>query len=386
MTQRYSARDMLERLVSFPTVSRDTNLPLIDFVEEYLADLGIASVRTPDETGQKASLHAIVGPEVEGGVILSGHTDVVPIDGQDWSSDPFTLTERDGKLYGRGTCDMKGWLALSLAAVPRMLESDLKRPAILAFSYDEEVGCLGAPPMIARIASELPQAAACIVGEPSMMKIVDGHKGIAGLQVDVRGFEVHSSLVHTGVSAIMTAARLITWLHEQMARNAATALPENAAYEPPFTTLHSGMISGGTAHNITAKDCRFSVDIRAVPNEPVADWVARFRAEAATVEAEIQAIRPEAKITVTERTTAPGLVPEEDGAAEALVRRLTGENATGKVAYATEGGQFQDGGFSTVICGPGSIEQAHQPDEYLSVEQLAAGEAFMEKLVAELAR
>ncbi len=386
MTQRYSAREMLERLVSFPTVSRDTNLPLIDFVESYLADLGVASVRTPDETGQKASLHAIVGPQVEGGVILSGHTDVVPIDGQDWSSDPFTLTERDGRLYGRGTCDMKGWLALSLAAVPQMLESGLKRPAILALSYDEEVGCLGAPPMIARIAAELPQAAACIVGEPSMMKIVDGHKGIAGLEVHVRGFEVHSSLVHTGVSAVMTAARLITWLHGEMARNAAGALPENAAYEPPFTTLHSGMISGGTAHNITAKDCRFTVDIRAVPNEPVADWVARFRAEAARVEAEIQAIRHEAKITVTERTTAPGLVPEDDGAAEALVRRLTGENATGKVAYATEGGQFQDGGFSTVICGPGSIEQAHQPDEYLSLDQLAAGEVFMEKLVTELAR
>ncbi|WP_316012958.1 acetylornithine deacetylase [Roseobacter sp. HKCCA0434] len=383
MPDRYTAQEMLARLVAFPSVSRDSNLPLIDFVEDYLAGHGVTAIRTPDATGTKASLHALIGPEVAGGVILSGHTDVVPVDGQDWTTDPWTLTERDGRLYGRGTCDMKGFIALALAAVPDMLAADLKRPILLALSYDEEIGCLGAPPMIARIAAELPPAAACIVGEPSLMKIVSGHKGSVGFEVHVRGFEVHSSLVHTGVSAVMTAARLITWMHDTMAENRRNA-PEGTGFEPAWTTLHSGVIHGGTAHNITAKDCRFTADIRVAPHESVDDWDTRFRAEAARLEAEIQAIRPEAGIDVHLRGRVPGLQPEPDGPAEALVRRLTGDNASGRVSYGTEGGQFQEGGFSAVICGPGSIEQAHQPDEYLATSQLAEGERFMQRLIAEL--
>ena len=383
MADHYTARQMLERLVAIPTISSDSNLPLIDFVADYLTQHGVETHRTYDDTGTKASLHALIGPPVAGGVILSGHTDVVPVEGQDWTSDPFTLTERNGKLYGRGTCDMKGFLATALAAVPEMLNANLTHPIMLALSYDEEVGCLGAPPMIDRITAELPAARACIVGEPSMMKLVDGHKGSIGLNVHVHGFEVHSSLVHTGVSAVMTAARLITWMHDTMQANRAAA-PSDTGFEPPWTTLHAGVIHGGTAHNITAKDCTFVIDIRVAPHESVDEWEDRFRAKAAELEAEIQQIRPEASIQIERRGRVPGLLPETDGAAEALVRRLTGDNSTEKVSYGTEGGQFQERGVSTVICGPGSIEQAHQPDEFLSLEQLAEGERFIARLIAEL--
>ena len=383
MPQRFTPREMLERLVSFPTVSRDSNLPLIDFVEDYLASHGVACRRVPDATGTKASLHALIGPAVAGGVVLSGHTDVVPVDGQDWSTDPWTLTERDGRLYGRGTCDMKGFLAIALAAVPDLLAAPLARPAILALSYDEEVGCLGAPPMIERIVADLPLPSACIVGEPSMMRLVDGHKGSVGLSVHVRGFEVHSSLVHTGVSAVMTAARLIGWMHDTMQDNRAAA-PEGTGFEPPFTTLHSGVIHGGTAHNITAKDCEFTVDIRVAPHESVDEWEDRFRARAAELEAEVRTIRPEASIEIIRRGRVPGLMPEPGGAADRLIRRLTGDNGSAKVSYGTEGGQFQERGVSTAICGPGSIEQAHQPDEYLSVAQLEEGTRFMARLIDDL--
>ena len=383
MAQTYTAREMLERLVSIPTVSRDSNLPLIDFVADYLSSHGIESHKTFDDTGAKASLHALIGPSVEGGVILSGHTDVVPTDGQDWTTDPFTVVERDGKLFGRGTCDMKGFLATALAAVPQMQQANLTRPIMLALSYDEEIGCIGAPPMIDRMAAEMPAAMACIVGEPSMMKLVDGHKGSVGFNVHVHGFEVHSSLVHTGVSAVMTAARLVTWMHDTMEQNRADA-PDDSGFEPPWTTLHAGIMNGGTAHNITAKDCQFVVDIRVAPHESVDVWDDRFRAKAAELEAEIQAIRPEASIQIERRGRVPGLLPETEGAAEALVRRLTGDNSSNKVSYGTEGGQFQERGISTVICGPGSIEQAHQPDEFLSLEQLAEGEKLIARLIDDL--
>ncbi|MEL6793439.1 MAG: M20/M25/M40 family metallo-hydrolase, partial [Pseudomonadota bacterium] len=230
---------MLEKLVGFPTVSRDSNLPLIDFAEEYLESHGVKCRRVYDTTGQKANLYALVGPEVEGGVILSGHTDVVPVDGQEWDTDPFTVVEKDGKLFGRGTCDMKGFDALALALVPDMLAADLKKPIQIALSYDEEVGCIGAPFMIDEMAKTLPKAAACIVGEPSMMKVVTEHKGSVGIITKVHGFEVHSSLMHEGVSAVMTAARLITWLWERTQENIANADPASP-FHPPFTTCHCG--------------------------------------------------------------------------------------------------------------------------------------------------
>ena len=385
MTARLSPRQILDHLVAFPTVSRDSNLPLIDWVEEYLESHGVTAHRVWNEDRTKASLYAHIGPEVAGGVILSGHSDVVPVDGQAWSSDPWTVTERGGRLYGRGTCDMKGFVALALAAVPLALAADLKRPLQLALSYDEELGCTGAPPMIAEMARSLPRAAAVIVGEPSRFSVVTGHKGGTGLKVHVQGFEVHSSLIHTGVSAIMAAAPLIDFANRMNAANAArppTALAQ--LFDPPWTTLHVGMIQGGTAHNITAADCRFSCEFRVVPGEDIEDWVAAFEGQVAQATAVMQAIRPETGITLDRFFAVPPLRPETDGAAEALVRRLTGDNATHVVSYGTEAGQFQAEGYSAVVCGPGDIAQAHQPDEYLEISEFDAGWSFMQRLVASL--
>lgn len=375
---------MLAKLVSFPTVSSSSNLPLIDFVEDYLTSHGIQSHRVPDETGEKASLYAQIGPNVPGGAVLSGHTDVVPVAGQNWSTDPWEVVERDGRLYGRGTCDMKGFNAIGLALVPEMLKAGLKRPIQIALSYDEEVGCKGAPPMIAKIAAHLPRAATTFVGEPTMMKVVTGHKGSAGLETHVRGFEVHSSLVHTGVSAIMVAARLITWHSDRMAENAAQAAPD-CPYVPPYTTLHVGIIKGGTAHNITAKNCAFPSDFRVLPEENIRGWIDRYRVYAAELEVQMRNISPDASITITDAIVS-GCLPEPDGVAETLARALSGDNATNVVSYGTEAGQFQEGGYSTVICGPGSIEQAHQADEFISLAQLNEGEAFVRRLIGHLSQ
>ncbi len=386
MAMKLSPREMLEKLVSFPSVSDVSNLPIIDFIEEYLSSHGVQSHRVYDATGQKANLYASIGPEVAGGVILSGHTDVVPVVGQDWDTDPFTVVEKDGRLYGRGTCDMKGFDALALAHVPHMLKAGLKRPIQIAMSYDEEVGCLGAPFMIDEMRKHMPKAAAVIVGEPSMMKVVTGHKGSAGMTTDVHGFEIHSSLMHEGVSAVMTAARLIEWLRLRFEENqAATPNVTDAPFIPPFTTLHVGVVQGGTAGNITAKDCRFVTDIRCPPSQDPMDWLGRYMAFVAKVEAEIQAVRCEAKITVTPHMANPALRPETDGAAEALARALTGDNGTHVVSYGTEAGQFQARDYSTIVCGPGSIEQAHQPNEYISVEQYEAGAGFIKRLISHLA-
>jgi acetylornithine deacetylase len=382
-----TARQLMDRLVAFPTVSRESNLELVDFVQEYLAGFGIESIRVPNDDGTKAALYAHVGPAVDGGVVLSGHTDVVPVDGQAWDTDPFTVTEQDGRLYGRGTCDMKGFDALALWAMGQAATRGIKRPLQIALSYDEEVGCTGAPPMIDHMVSHgLPRADTVLVGEPSMMKIVTSHKGAVGYRIHVRGFEVHSSLAPTGVSAIMMGARLIDWANQVNAENAAATPTELAAqFFPPYTTLHVGTISGGTANNITARDCRFVMDFRLVPGEDIARWETRLHAKIAEIEGDMQAVRPETFITAEKFFHVPSLVPEKDGSAENLVRRLTGENASSVVSYGTEAGQFQDRGYSAVICGPGDIAQAHQPNEYVSTDQFQQGQAFMARLVDLLA-
>jgi acetylornithine deacetylase len=381
------ARDLMEKLIAFPTVSTESNLALIDFVESYLADLGVASTRVPDATGQKASLYAHIGPQVAGGVVLSGHTDVVPVAGQAWDTDPFTVTEKDGKLYGRGTCDMKGFDALALSAVPLALERGIKRPLQIALSYDEEIGCLGAPPMIDHMVSHgMPRADTVIVGEPSMMQVVTGHKGGIGWDMHFRGFEVHSSIAYQGVSAIMMAAKMIEWCNKVNAETAA-ATPSAlvAAFDPPYTGLHVGTIHGGTANNITAKDCYFNVNIRLVPGDDVRVWEARVLAKVAELEAEMKAVRPEAGITAAQNFELTGLVPESMGKAEEIARRLTGDNATHVVSYGTEAGQFQERGYSAVVCGPGDIAQAHQPNEFITIDQFQQGEAFIARLVEALA-
>ena len=376
-------RSLMTKLISFPTVSRDSNLELIGFVEEYLASHGIPSTRVPDPSGQKAALYAHVGPQVDGGVVLSGHTDVVPVDGQAWDTDPFTVVEKDGKLFGRGTCDMKGFDAMAIWAMVDAKKRGITRPLQLALSYDEEIGCTGAPPMIdAMVASGMPRASAAIIGEPSMMKVVTGHKGGIGFDVHMHGFEVHSSLLHTGVNAIMFGSKLIDWCNEMNAANAAkTPLEMDEGFVPPYTTLHVGMITGGTAHNITAKDCNFVLTFRTVPGEPGEVWVKAFEEKVTEIEAEMQAIHPDTGIDYARKFDVPGLKPEIDGPAEELVRMITGDNAVNVVSYGTEAGQFQERGYSAVICGPGDIAQAHQPNEFITLEQVAAGEAFMERLL-----
>ncbi|WP_298842203.1 acetylornithine deacetylase [uncultured Roseobacter sp.] len=385
MTDRLSPLEIMQKLVSFPTVSRDTNLPLIDWVEEYLGSHGITSHRynKPDEP--KAALFAHVGPWEEGAIVLSGHTDVVPVEGQPWDTDPFEVVEFEDRYAGRGTCDMKGFDALAVWALVEAQYAPLKRPLQLALSFDEEIGCTGAPPMIEAMQPVLPKGAAVIVGEPSMMQAVSGHKGGTGFDTHVQGFEVHSSILDRGVNAVMYGAKLIDWANDINAANR-DAEPGvlASAFDPPYTTAHVGMIQGGTAHNITAKDCRFAMDFRVVPGEDKAIWEKRYRDRVAEVEAMMQAVVPETRIHVTPRFDVPALAPEEAGAAEELVRRITGDNASHVVSYGTEAGQFQEAGYSAVICGPGDIAQAHQPNEFITKEQFQAGHRFMERLIGTL--
>ena len=304
---------MIEKLVGFPTVSCDSNLPLIDFVRAYLAGWGIESNLVYNEEKTKANLYATVGPNVEGGIVLSGHTDVVPVEGQAWSTDPFTVVEKNNRLYGRGTADMKSFSAIGLSLVPEMLKADLKRPIHFALSYDEEVACLGAPFMIEAMGKTVPAPHGVIVGEPTEMKTVSAHKAILDVITRVKGHEVHSSLIHTGVSAVMVAARLITWWEDRMLEGAKKA-DEGSLFDPPYTTFHCGQIDGGTAHNITAKDCWFVTDIRAVPTETPHEHLAAYEKHLAeTVLPAMRAIHPETDIQLEVVADVPGLRPEDNG-------------------------------------------------------------------------
>ena len=380
--QSLTARQLLDRLVGFPTVSRASNLALVDWLEGYLTDQGIRCFRHWNEDRQKAALIAHAGPWKEGAVVLSGHSDVVPVDGQTWTTDPWIVNERDGRLYGRGTCDMKGFNALAVWALVEAQSRGVTRPLQLALSYDEEIGCTGAPPMIRTMQEVVPKGSAAIIGEPSRMSVITGHKGGTGYHVHMKGFEVHSSLLPYGVSAIMEGARLIQWVNDQNAVIQSHGPGRlAAAFDPPFTTLHVGMIEGGTAHNITAADCRFAVEMRVVPGEDIAAWETRFEAKAAGLRAAMQSVRPEADVILDRFFGVPALIPEPDGEAEALARRLTGANTTGVVSYGTEAGQFQEAGYSAVVCGPGDIAQAHQPDEFLELSDFEAAHRFMERLL-----
>ncbi|WP_259780710.1 acetylornithine deacetylase [Aestuariispira ectoiniformans] len=380
-----NAIDMIGKLVSFDTVSRHSNLELIHYVRDYLAEYGVESTLVFNDDKSKANLYATVGPKVEGGVVLSGHTDVVPVDGQPWSTDPFTVVEKDGKLYGRGTADMKAFSAIGLSLVPEMLKKGLKKPIHFALSYDEEVGCVGAPRMIREMADHLPKPRAVVVGEPTNMEIVNAHKGVNGFQTTVIGHEAHSSQVHRGVSAVMTAAKLIEFLRGIMDEFKASADPANG-FEPPYTTVHVGVVNGGTAMNIISRECTFVWDVRNLPWDNPKDVLAKFEAYCAELLPEMQAIAPECSITTVATSAAPGLKPEESGAAEELCRLLSGQNSISVVPYGTEAGQFQEVGFSTVVCGPGSIDQAHQPDEFIKISQVEEGEAFLRKLIDHLAQ
>ncbi len=380
------ATAILADLIAIDTTSRESNLALIDYVERHLGGFGVAGRRVFNADGSKANLYATVGPMEPGGVVLSGHSDVVPVDGQPWTSDPWRLTRRGDRLLGRGTCDMKGFLALSLALAPHVARRGMVRPLHLAISYDEEVGCLGAPSMIAKIARELPSPAAVVVGEPTEMVVVSGHKGIATWNVTVTGHEAHSSLIHLGASANMVAVRLMQQLADLADRLAGEGDP-HGPFCPHHATLTIGQMNGGTAVNILARECRFAFDLRTLPGQEPEAILAPFFATCEAADAELRARFPEAGVRVERRSRTPSFAPEADGAAERLARRWAGDNGPARaVPYAAEAGQFQGAGFSTVICGPGSIAQAHQPDEYIEVQQIKRGAAFMLRLADDLIR
>ena len=374
---------MTEKLVGFNTVSRESNLPLIDFVQNLLGDQGIDSRRVPSADGKKSNLLATIGPNTEGGVVLSGHTDVVPVDGEDWTSDPFGLERRGDRLYGRGTCDMKGFIAIALALVPEMQQ--LRKPVHLALSYDEEIGCLGAPDMIDVIQREFPRPQGVIVGEPTRMGAVTGHKGIVALRTTVRGYEAHSSLTHQGVSAVMTAARLVSHL-ESVAEGLAATTPADNGFEPHFTTVHVGVIHGGTALNIISGECQFTWDIRNIPEEDPQVLIDQFETFCREEVLPGMRARHEGCGIDTQVFARCPAFDDTESSMLSLVQSLTGRFDTDRVAYAAEAGQYQGAGFPTVICGPGSIDQAHKADEYLEVSEVESCERFIRALIAELSR
>jgi acetylornithine deacetylase len=377
---RLSSVDMIRTLIGFDTTSRDSNLALIDWVRDYLAKHGVASDLTFDDERRKANLFATIGPKDRGGIALSGHTDVVPIDGQDWTTDPFELTEKDGRLYGRGTSDMKSFVGVALALVPELLERRLTTPIHLALSYDEEVGCLGVRRMIAALDGRADKPRLCIVGEPTLMKPVIGHKGKRSLRCRVHGYECHSALAHEGVNAVEAGAEIVAYL-KSMARRFRDNGPYDQDFSPPYTTVHTGTIHGGTALNIVPKDCSFVFEFRYLPGTDGEALVEEVRRFAATrIEPEMKAVRPETGIDFEELTAFPGLQVETADEVTQLALSLTGANATGKVSFGTEAGLFQKAGIPTVVCGPGSIEQAHKPDEFIEIDQIRACEGFLRRL------
>ena len=382
MAETYSPIDMLGKLVSFDTTSAYSNLDLIHFVRDYLAGHGVEAEILPNSDGKKANLFATVGPKRPGGVALSGHTDVVPVQGQPWDTDPFELVQKGSRLYGRGTCDMKAFSATALALVPEMVSRPLSRPLHFCLSYDEEVGCLGAPEMIAQLGEKLPKPALVVVGEPTDMRVVSAHKGMWFFRVTVTGKEAHSSQTHRGVSAVMTGARLIAKLDEMAKRLRDTADPGNR-FPPPYTTIHVGTANGGTAPNIISRHFEFVCDIRNLPDDDPAalqqEFVDWYTAE---ILPEMHAIDPDTGIETVTENAVVGLREELGSEAEEFVRAITGDNDTTYVPYGTEAGQFQEAGMSVVVCGPGSIDQAHQPNEFIEIDQVHQCEAFLRKVIA----
>jgi len=381
-----ASREMIERLIAFDTTSRNSNLEMIEFIRSYLNDLGVDSELVHDESGAKANLYATLGPADRGGIALSGHTDVVPVDGQDWSRDPWKVVEQEGKLYGRGTCDMKAFIAICLAWAPRFLESAKSMPVHFCFTYDEEVGCLGVRPLLAHLASKPVRPRMAIIGEPTSMRVVNAHKGKLSMRAHFHGLECHSSLAPHGVNAVEYAARLIVMLSD-MGRRKGKEGPFDHAYDVPYTTAHTGTVEGGTALNIVPKDCQFDFEFRYLPMEDpqalLKEVVDHAREELLP---QMQEVFPEAAIDFEEISAFSGLNIPDDHEIVQLAKALTGANSTTKVAFGTEAGLISDSGIPSVVCGPGDIAQAHKPDEFIALEQVAQCEAFMERLCERIAK
>jgi acetylornithine deacetylase len=382
---RTTTAAMLGELIAIDTTSANSNLPFVDHVSDYLRSHGVDVTLVHNAERTKANLFATIGPGGDGGIALSGHSDVVPVAGQDWSTDPFQAVEKDGRIYGRGACDMKGFIAATLALVPEMIEADVKTPLHLVYSYDEELGCIGIGTLIDEIAKSLPQPAMAIIGEPTSMQLINSNKGIYAAETEITGLEAHSSKTHIGVSAIFHGAELITFIGE-LAAEMEERGPFARDFDPPYTTFNVGLIEGGSAINIIPKTCKIAYEFRPVPGADVAAITARI---AGYIENDLlprmRKRFPDAVVVTTEHASAPPLVPSDPSPAEALVREITGANRAGAVAFATEAGHFQSTGLSAVIIGPGSIDQAHKPDEYVELDQLSHCEDFLRKVIAHAA-
>jgi acetylornithine deacetylase len=375
--------ETIRRLIAFDTTSFKSNLELIDYAEKILSGLGASVNKTWDERRNKANIFATIGPNDVPGIVLSGHTDVVPVEGQDWSTDPFQLHQADGKLFGRGTADMKSFIAVCLALAPEFAAAPLAMPVHFAFSYDEEVGCVGVRRLIDDLAHLAIRPRLCIVGEPTGMKAVIGHKGKKSVRCHVEGHECHSALNHQGVNAIEIAAEMVARLRAMQHRIRALG-PFDSAYTPPYTTVHTGTMQGGTALNIVPKACTFEFEIRNLPDHDPEELMAEVRGWAQDLVPEMLDIDPASGITLDEHNTTPGLGMDEMDAAVRLVCALSGSNDTSKVAFTTEAGLFQKAGVPAVVCGPGDIAQAHRPDEFITLEQVTKCEDFLRRLLAHM--
>jgi acetylornithine deacetylase len=384
MTPTTATLELLERLVSHDTESSKSNLALIADVEAYLTGHGIPFVKAPNAVGDKAALYATIGPMVDGGVVLSGHTDVVPVVGQAWSSDPFKLRRDGSKLFARGACDMKGFDAVCLAMAPALAKMPLKAPVHILLSYDEETTCLGVMDVIARMGIDLPRPKAVIVGEPTSMQVADAHKSVGSFFTTVSGFEVHSSNPRAGVNAIVGGTMIVAEL-ERIFEEIALRGDASQRFEPGYTTVHVGTMKGGTARNITAKECVLHWEFRGVPGLDEEEIPRRVQHYAeAVVIPHLVRFGGKAGVTTEMEILVPGLAPDPGSVAETLAFRLTNSNRTITVAYGSEAGRFQKAGIPTVLCGPGDIAQAHQPDEWIEEGQLKLCEDFVLKLGREL--
>jgi acetylornithine deacetylase len=374
-----TSEQILAKLISFDTTSRNSNIPLIAWIEDYLDQFSIPHLRVDYEVGSKTNLFATIGPDIAGGIVLSGHTDVVPVDGQDWTSDPFTMIERDKRLFGRGTADMKGFIAVALALVPEFLKLKLRVPIHLAFSCDEEVGCKGVRPLVDYLKHSTKKPSAAIIGEPTSMQVVNGHKSAVRFSTEVTGHESHSALTDQGVNAIMVAGEIIHEINNIREDLIAQGDP-TGRFNPPYSTIHIGVISGGTANNIVPKTCSFNWETRLLPGSEQNYVSARVNAVARKLEPAMKAVSPNSGIAIAEANTVPGLAAEKDSPAEQLALHCSHTNSTHTVSYGTEAGLFQQAGIPAVVCGPGSIEQAHKPDEFIAVSELRKCEVFLRRL------
>lgn len=379
-----SAHDLIARLIAFDTTSRESNLALIDFVRDYLDGWGVASELYFDADRRKADLYATIGPDDRRGLMLSGHTDTVPVDGQAWDTDPFKVTPRDGKLYARGSSDMKSFIAVALSQVPAFVQANLKTPLHLALSYDEEVGCTGVRDLIADLGRRPIRPLGCIVGEPTSMTPVIAHKGKLTVRCEVHGHETHSALTHLGVNAVEAAAEIVAHL-KNMARRKRDQGPYDDGFVPRYTTIHAGTIRGGTAVNIVPRQCSFDFEIRAIPVEDPRALFHELRHYAETaLLPEMKAVSADAAIQFHELNDTPGLGMAPDAPLVRLTQALSGANDTGKVSYTAEAGLYQAADIPAVLCGPGSIEQAHKPNEFVALEQIARCETFMQRILEHL--